>query len=69
MSTYIIPPQASTVAPALLFENVTYSVDKRKLFSLPPCVNHRKVIIENCNGVIRVCFHSIQTINFLQKNN
>jgi len=48
------PPSPYGRAPALLFENVSYSVDKRSLFSCPPLAKQRKTIIENCNGIIHV---------------
>eukprot|EP01096_Ripella_sp_DP13-Kostka_P013015 TRINITY_DN555_c0_g1_i12.p1 TRINITY_DN555_c0_g1~~TRINITY_DN555_c0_g1_i12.p1 ORF type:complete len:683 (-),score=270.81 TRINITY_DN555_c0_g1_i12:138-2150(-) len=42
----------SAKAAALLFEDVSYSVDKRSLFSLPPLKKQRKTIIENCSGIV-----------------
>eukprot|EP01096_Ripella_sp_DP13-Kostka_P012991 TRINITY_DN553_c0_g1_i1.p1 TRINITY_DN553_c0_g1~~TRINITY_DN553_c0_g1_i1.p1 ORF type:complete len:670 (+),score=256.24 TRINITY_DN553_c0_g1_i1:194-2203(+) len=39
-------------AAALLFQDITYSVDKRSLFRMPPCANRRKTIIENCSGIV-----------------
>src|SRR3990167_1928008 len=42
----------SESAPAILFQQVSYSVNKRKLLS--PCTNNKKFIIENCNGIVKV---------------
>lgn len=56
MSTYV--KTEGDEAPALLFENVAYSVDKRSLFSLPPCINKRKQIIQNCSGIVRVSINN-----------